>query len=140
MAMAPDDDQMHRRWAALVVIGLAACTTGPDVPCDASYLYRATGFQLAAPPNTTFAPTVIFSDPDGAHPDVCHYARNQGDEVCTEAGGWVDLTPGSMDGMLQVTPVDHACGSFAVGSTYTLAYSFTKVPSLLWIESWSDNN
>lgn len=122
-----------------IVMALGGCTAAPDVACDSSLLYRDSGFTLASPPGTSFAPTVIFSDPDGARPDECHYARNQGDEVCTEPGGWVDLTPGEKDGTIQVTPHDHACGGFSVDSTYSLAYSFTKVQGILWIEAWSDN-
>jgi hypothetical protein len=121
------------------MLGMASCTSGPAVPCDQSLLYRDSGFTLASPAGTSFAPTVIFSDPDGEHPDECHYARNQGDEVCTEVGGWVDLNPGEKDGMIDVTPRAHACGGFASDSTYSLVYSFTKIPGILWIQTWSDN-
>lgn len=122
--------------AALVVA--AACSpAGP--PCDASLLYRASGYTLKSPAGTSFAPTVIFSDPDGQYPDDCHYARNQGDTVCTEAGAWVDATPGQKDGTITVSPRGHACGGYAVGSTYVLQYSFTKYPGILWIQGWSNN-
>lgn len=121
------------------MLALGACTETPDVACDQSLLYRDGGYTLAAPAGTTSAPTVIFSDPDGARPGECHYARNQGDEFCTEPGGWVDLNPGDMEGTLMVTPHAHACGGHTVDSTYLLAYSFTRVPSRLWIESWSSN-
>ena len=82
---------------------------------------------------------MIFSDPDGQRPGECHYARNQGDAFCTEPGGWIDLNPGAKDGRIQVTPHSHACGGFAVDGTYELAYSFTRVQGLLWIETWSSN-
>jgi|GEM_PF-4096916 len=118
---------------------MAGCTSGPSVSCDRSLLYRDSGFTLSSPAGTTFRPTVIFTDPDGQRPDECHYARNQGDEVCTEEGGWVDLNPGEKDGTLSVTPHSHACGGFATESTYSLMYSFTKIPGILWIEHWSDN-
>ena len=119
------------------MLWVAACQQAPV--CNDSLLYRDSGFTLASPAGTTFSPTVIFSDPDGAHPDACHYARDQGDAACTETGGWIDNTPGQKDGTVTVTPVDHACGGFAVGSSYTLTYSFTRIPGILWIEAWSDN-
>jgi hypothetical protein len=131
-------DVLRGAIGAMAVV-LGACTESPDVACDQSLLYRDSGYQLAAPAGTQFAPTVIFSDTDGQRPGECHYARNQGDEVCTEPGGWVDLNPGAKDGTIMVTPHSHACGGFAVDSTYVLAYSFTMVPSRLWIESWSSN-
>jgi hypothetical protein len=127
---------MRSIGAILIVLG--ACTA-PDVPCDQSLLYRDSGYTLSSPPGTSFAPTVIFSDPDGERPDECHYARNQGDQVCTEPGGWVDLNPGAKDGTLMVTPHEHACGGFAVESSYSLTYSFTKIQGILWIETWSNN-
>ena len=129
---------MPRLVILLACIGTQGCmSTAPS--CDASLLYRDSGFELESPAGTTFAPTVIFSDPDGEHPDTCHYARNQGDAACTEDGGWIDESPGNKDGMITVTPFDHACGGFAVGSSYSLAYSFTKFPGILWIQAWSDN-
>ncbi len=132
---------MHARWrwSWVSIVCVASCISEPAVPCDQSLLHRDSGFTLASPAGTMFKPTVIFSDPDGQRPDQCHYARNQGDEVCTEPGNWVDLNPGDKDGMLTVTPRSHACGGFAINGTYTLAYSFTKIQGLLWIESWSDN-
>ncbi len=128
---------MGGRLVWLLAVALAACETAPV--CDNSLLYRDSGFTLASPAGTTFLPTVIFADPDGQHPDTCHYARNQGDAVCTETGGWVDNSPGAKDGTITVTPFDHACGGFAVGGTYTLSYSFTQMPGILWIQSWSAN-
>lgn len=127
---------MRAGWILGVV---AACTQSPDVPCDQSLLDRESGFTLASPAGTQFPPTVIFGEPEGNHPDVCHYARNQGDEVCTEGGGWVDQSPGAKDGTILITPFEHGCGGFAVGSNYQLMYSFTKIPGILWIEHWSDN-
>ena len=108
---------MRLAWSCLAVVGAVSCTSAPAVPCDQSLLYRDSGFTLASPAGTSFAPTVIFSDPDGQRPDECHYARNQGDAVCTEPGGWVDLDPGAKDGMITVTPHAHACGGFATDST-----------------------
>ena len=128
---------MRSIGALALVVG--ACTETPDVPCDQSLLYREGGYTLAAPAGTTTAPTVIFGDPDGARPGECHYARNQGDEFCTEPGGWVDMNPGAMDGKITVTPHQHACAGFVVDSTYLLGYSFTMVPGRLWIEVWSAN-
>ena len=128
--------------ASLLAVAATALTgacspLGPA--CSASLLYRASGYTLQSPAGTSFKPTVIFSDPDGQYPEDCHYARNQGDAVCTEPGAWVDNTPGMKDGTVTVRPRSHACGGYAVGSSYTLQYSFTKYPGILWIEGWSSN-
>jgi hypothetical protein len=123
------------------VVATTACTSGPETPCDRSLLFGDHGFTLASPAGTQFAPTVVFADADdGGHPDSCHYSRNQGDEVCTEDGGWVDNNPGERAGTITVTPFDHACGSFQTGSSYTLQYSFDHVPGILWIMAWSNND
>ncbi len=124
----------------LLLVVLSACTQGPAVACDTSTLYGAHGWTLDSPAGTTFQPTVIFDDPSGEHPDECYYTRNQGDAVCTEEGGWVDNNPGAQEGTIDVTPFDHACGTFTVDSTYTLQYSFKKVPGILWIEAWSNDD
>ncbi len=122
----------------MVALASAACG-GSSPDCSASLLYRASGYTLKAPPGTTFQPTVIFSDVDDQYPAYCHYARNQGDVVCTEPGDWIDKTPGQKDGTITVIPRSHACGNFSVGQSYTLQYSFTKYPGILWIEGWSSN-
>jgi hypothetical protein len=121
----------------VAAVALAACEPAPD--CSSSLLYGDTGFRLASPVGTTFFPTATFSDPSGQAPESCHYARNQGDEVCTEDGLWIDMNPGERAGTVEVTPLNHACGGFVVGSSYDLVYSFDQVPGFLWIEYWSNN-
>ncbi len=133
---------MSPRFAELAVLvaalAVAACGgSGPD--CSASLLYRDSGYTLQSPAGTTFRPTVIFSSVDDQYPDYCHYARNQGDAVCTEPGDWIDDTPGLRDGTVTVIPRSHACGSYRAAQAYTLHYSFTKYPGILWIEGWSNN-
>jgi hypothetical protein len=124
----------------LLALTGAACGASSSSPnCAASLLYRSSGYTLKSPAGTTFQPTVIFSDVDAQYPDFCHYARNQGDAVCTEPGDWIDNTPGQKDGTIAVTPRSRACGTFSVGQAYTLQYSFTKYPGILWIEGWSNN-
>jgi hypothetical protein len=119
---------------------LASAACGGSAPnCSASLLYRASGYTLKAPAGTTFQPTVIFSDVDDQYPDFCHYARNQGDAVCTEPGDWIDNSPGQKDGTVNVIPRSHACGNFSAEQSYKLQYSFTKYPGILWIEGWSNN-
>ena len=124
---------------ALAALLLASACSPAGPACDASILFRASGYTLKSPSGTTSAPTVIFSDQDAQYPDYCHYARNQGDAFCTEAGDWIDATPGKKDGTVTVIPRGHACGGYAVGSSYTLQYSFTRYPGILWIQGWSDN-
>jgi hypothetical protein len=132
---------MTRRLAPLAALSAAlsaACGgSGPD--CAASLLFGDSGFTLKSPAGTSFRPTVIFSDVDEQYPDYCHYARNQGDAVCTEPGDWIDNTPGQKEGTITVIPRSHACGGFSVGKAYTLQYSFTKYTGILWIETWSSN-
>ncbi|HSI05658.1 MAG: hypothetical protein ACAI38_24380 [Myxococcota bacterium] len=135
--MTPSDQRSVVCAAALMALLVGCAAEGPD--CAASLLYRESGYTLASPVGTEDAPTVIFSDPSGQAPDACHYARNQGDEFCTEDGGWVDKNPGQRTGIVTVTPLNHACGGYVVGSSYDLSYSFDQVPSLLWIEGWSNN-
>jgi hypothetical protein len=125
--------------AALVGLAAAFACGGSSPDCAASLLDRVSGYTLQSPAGTTFRPTVIFSDVDDQYPAYCHYARNQGDNVCTEPGDWVDNSPGKQEGTITVIPRSHACGSFSVDKTYTLQYSFTKYPGILWIEAWSNN-
>ncbi len=122
----------------IVALASAACA-GSSLDCSTSLLYRDSGYTLESPAGTTFRPTVIFSDVDDQYPDYCHYARNQGGSACTEPGDWIDNTPGQKDGTVTVIPRSHACGSFTVNQSYTLQYSFTKYPGILWIEAWSSN-
>jgi hypothetical protein len=131
---------LNAKLAGLVLaLATAACGSAGGPDCAASLLYRASGYTLKSPAGTTFQPTVIFSDVDEQYADYCHYARNQGDTVCTEPGDWIDNAPGQMDGTLTVIPRTHACGTFTAGQSYQLQYSFTKYPGILWIESWSSN-
>lgn len=125
-------------WVLVVV---ASCTQGPDPPCDHSLLYSDSGWTLATLPGTTSPPTVVFADAnDGAHPDTCHYSRNQGgDAFCTEAGGWTDLNPGERSGTINISVYQHGCAGFQTGHSYALQYSFDQVPGSLWIMVWSAN-